>query len=394
MAEPGSKGNQEAYTRDIYSSIDTADLDAWLTVQGRTGDPFTDPRFLRTVELSMARYCQLWHLIIRDGSGNPVACASLSTFRVDLTVVASRHAKRLVEGLRKAVPSLLRLKVVFCGIPVSAGQCSLVMSPTADHALVLALIDQTMIDIAIRERALLLCYKELGHGHQRWLEALVARGYLCSQTPPMHYFPFHRDFPAYLSSLRSHYRYDIRRSMRKAERAGVGILRLKDPDVIQQRYRVELHELYVRVVNHSSHQLESLPVEFFHELVRQFPGQVGLTVATIQNHVVAFNWSLHTASAYYLLFCGIDYQANTEADLYFNLMYAELAQALRVGATDIQVGQTADVFKARIGCEPRPRYICVKSRYRIGTWLIKVCGDFLFPSLPPTPKYDIYRTPQ
>jgi predicted N-acyltransferase len=378
------------YTWDLYASIDAADIDAWEEIR-HSGDPFSDPRFLRAVELSMAAHCRLWHMIVRDGTGDPVACATLSLFRVDLTVVASTLAKRIVGRVRKAVPSFLRLKILFCGIPVSTGQCSLLMTATAEPKKVLSLVDRAMLDLAAQEHALLLCHKEFSDVHRRCIDELAATGYLCANTPPMHYFPQHHDFSSYLASLNAHYRYDIRRSMRKAERAGVEIVRLEDPNAIRRRYNPELHHLYVAVVERSEHQLELLPLDFFHELVRQFPGQVGLTIATIAEKVVAFNWSLSTPSSYHLLFCGIDYRVNTQVDLYLNLMYAELAYTLKTGISKVQMGQTADTFKARLGCEPESRYICVKSRYRPITRLIKAFSSVLFPPVPAAQHYQIYK---
>jgi len=37
-------------------------------------------------------------------------------------------------------------------------------------------------------------------------------------------------------------------------------------------------------------KLEVLPIEFFHELVRQLPGLVTLTTIAAGDRIVAFNW--------------------------------------------------------------------------------------------------------
>jgi len=381
------------YTWDLHHSVDAADFAAYEETHQLNGDPFSDPRFLRAVEQTMSSLCRLWFLTVRDESGAPVAWATLSLFRVDLTVVATARAKWVVKQIRRTMPSFLRLKVIFCGIPVSAGQCNLKMAPTAEPTKVLAALDRVMLDLAAREHTAFLCHKEFSDLHKEWVNDLVTAGYLRADTPPMYYFPPHSDFPSYLAALNAHYRQDIRRSMRKAERAGVEFTRLDDPDTIAQRYDPDLHDLYLAVVERSKNQLELLPREFFQVLVRQFPGQVGLTVATIADRVAAFNWSLSTPSAYYLLFCGIDYQKNAESDLYFNLMYTELAYAMGIGVGEIHMGQTADIFKARVGCKPQSRFICVKSRYRPITRVVKALRGLLLPPVPSTPTYHIYKKP-
>ena len=109
--------------------------------------------------------------------------------------------------------------------------------------------------------------------------------------------------------------------------------------------------------------------EFFNELSKQFPDQLVLTTVTIDQRVVAFSFSLATAAGYYILFCGVDYDLNRIADLYFNVMYAELGQALSVRTDTIQVGQTADEFKTHLGCTASPRSICVRGVVR---WLTRL----------------------
>ena len=80
--------------------------------------------------------------------------------------------------------------------------------------------------------------------------------------------------------------------MRTFRSMGLEVVRLTDTGQIRQLYVPETHKLYEAVVSRSAHKLEILPLEFFHELSRRFPGQISCTFVLREDQVVAFNWAL------------------------------------------------------------------------------------------------------
>ena len=89
-------------------------------------------------------------------------------------------------------------------------------------------------------------------------------------------------------------------------------------------------------------------------------GEVELIVFLIDSQIIAFGWCLHAGEDYHALYAGLDDQYNDELDLYFNLSYAVLDRALQKRPAKIYFGQTADAFKARLGCYPEPLYVFAK----------------------------------
>jgi hypothetical protein len=138
-------------------------------------------------------------------------------------------------------------------------------------------------------------------------------------------------------------------------------------------------------------KLEILPIEFFHQLMSQLEGDVDLVVIFKDSRVIAFGWCLHAGSSYHLLFAGLDYQLNEQLDLYFNLMYAGLDRALRKQAATIYVGQSADAFKARIGCYSEPLYVLAKGLTPLMALLVRFAGNLLVVQKPALPSSDIFR---
>jgi predicted N-acyltransferase len=138
-------------------------------------------------------------------------------------------------------------------------------------------------------------------------------------------------------------------------------------------------------------KLEVLPFEFFLELPLRLEGNVELIVISKHSRIVAFGWCFHAGSSYYMLWGGVDYRLNEELDLYFNLMYAALDRALRKRVSRIHVGQSANAFKARIGCHSEPLYVFAKGRGRAMAFMIRAAGRLLIAREPDIPSFDVFR---
>jgi predicted N-acyltransferase len=202
------------------------------------------------------------------------------------------------------------------------------------------------------------------------------------------------DFEQYLAALKAHYRQDIRRSKKKLEKTGPGftLARITGGPELEQMYSEEVHKLYLAVVERAESKLEILPREFFLAMVREFRESISFTYIRSGEGIVGFNWALRSGQTYRFMFCGIDYKLNEDAELYFNLMYAELDNGLKADVAAIEVGQTADLFKARLGCFQIPLAFYVKATIFQG--LLRRSARFLFPARPPAPAYDIYKAAQ
>jgi len=147
-----------------------------------------------------------------------------------------------------------------------------VLSADADPEAVLATLDAALAEIAARERAWLIVWKEFDATAAARLAPLLARGYHRAESPVMHELDVRfKDFPDYCAALKSHYRSDVRRSERKFRASGFRVAQMHAAEEIRRVYTPEVHRLYEAVVAKSPVKLEVLPIEFFRELVRQIP---------------------------------------------------------------------------------------------------------------------------
>jgi len=389
---PAQTGPARYHVRlfDTAADLPAADWAAGCEAAGRI---FMDPRFLATVEHAFRGQARFLHALVYDRASRPQAWASLCSFPVDVTTLAGPGVQSLVRGIRLALPRLGLVRTFFVGLPVSLGQSHLVLASGADAAGVTDALGETVEEAAAREGAWLVVWKEFDEAAAARLDPLLfARGYRRAESPVMHElearFP---DFAAYRAALTSHYRNDVRRSERKFRAAGLRVVHLRDPEEIRRIYTTDVHRLYEAVVARATVKLETLPVEFFRELTRRLPSLVSLTAIYDGDRIVAFNWGMMDGPVHHFLFCGMDYSAARDADLYFNLMYHQLDDALRCGPARIEVGQTADMFKARLGCRTSARYFYVKGGRPAARAALARGFRLVFPDRPPVPSYAVFR---
>jgi predicted N-acyltransferase len=379
------------YSYRLYGSIDQVPLADWKVASQEGSHGFVDPAFLRAVEKGFAEEARILHVLI-DQDGEPVACASLCLYQVDLLMLASPGIRDKVGWVQKVAPRLGNVTILMCGLPFSAGQSNLTFASGADRVRVVEVLDTLMRQLARQHGARLVVLKEFGADDREYLAPLTRRGYCSADSAPS--YAMSRTFPdlaAYCEALKSHYRSGIRKSLEKFERAGCRVVHLEDPDEIRRVYTPDVHRLYEKVVGKAELKLEVLSHRFFHELVEQLQGRATLTVAYRGERIIGFGWGLSTGPAFDGLFCGIDYDHNAECDTYFNVIYNSLDHAFRRGSERITVGQTADAFKARLGCTGTPRYIYVRGTGPVLSWVLRRSVGFIFPSRPPLPPNDVFK---
>ncbi|MDQ6676583.1 MAG: GNAT family N-acetyltransferase, partial [Acidobacteriota bacterium] len=341
--------------------------------------PFMSLGFLTAFERTALEANRLWYVVVQDGLGRPQGCACLSRVSLDMLVISGDAVKSAVRVIRAAVPSFLYVEVLMCGLPFSAGIKHLVWHPEADGISVLRAIDEAMQAIAQRERIRFLLYKEFHPQDRAVMDGLLQLGYVAGDSLPGNLF--HAEFSSfdeYCSALKAHYRQDIRRSKRKFDSRGYRVKCLTDSQSIAAAYTDTVHRLYETKARNAAHSMEVLPALFFMELASELEGTVSLTCVYQEDEIVAFNWALHAANDYYFLFCGIDEERNRSGDLYFNLMYQEMDNALKRKVRNIHFGQTADTFKARLGCVPVPLYVYVKGLGAFPSRFVSRFSGFLF----------------
>ncbi|MEI6577180.1 MAG: GNAT family N-acetyltransferase [Bacteroidota bacterium] len=144
----------------------------------------------------------------------------------------------------------------------------------------------------------------------------------------------------YLSALRS----DYRRRLNHITHAETG-LQIKTMKCSE--FSDEMYKQYLQVFQRSKAKLEKLSYDFFKYLPESFK----LNVCLLNSNVLGWNITICEGDIHYFFLGGIDYHYNNDNSTYLRLLANIVKEGIENKAAYIELGQTAEIPKMRMGGE-------------------------------------------
>jgi len=392
MASRESAPAHTPYTLRLFDTLADVKREEWDAVVSSGVNPtFMDFRFAEAVEAALKDTWRFWFAVVYDAAGAPVACAGLTSMRIDFTDFGDPRVTWIVKYL-PFMSRFRNMKILFCSLPGSPGDRSLAMVPHADSAQVLRLLDERMTQLATEAGLDGIIFKEFSPPDLDRMKPMTNLGYSQIEIPPMHLLdPAFSSFAEYTAALRTRYRQQVTKSTRKLKGSGIDIKVMTDTDEILRYYTPDAHKMYSEMTLKSDLRVEVLPIEYYQELVRRMPGQAELIALIKDDRLIGIGWCLHDAVTYHMMYAGVDYTISRDYDLYFNLMFMGFDRALSRGVKRIHVGQTATAFKSRMGCHSEARYIYTKGVGFFMRTVFSLGAPFMVIKKPSEPPADIFK---
>lgn len=371
-------------TEEVWGSTAEVDQEAWEHVR-KSDDIFLDLRLLRALEISMSECCRFRFALYRNPSAEPIAIAVLSTFTIDIGVLADDDwSRRILKWLRNVSSALVEHRIMFCGLPLSACQSSLRFADGIDTAPVLEKLHETLSRYAKQDKARIIVLKEFSDEELPALKPLESLGYRKADSLPTNLVHLHSNtFDGYLHDVGKKRRATIKRSMKKLSARGIEFVTTSDLDTIKRLFTPEVYQMYEAVLRRSKTRLEHLTPNFFIEMARQLPDCCEFTFAMDGPKVVAFYISLWAGHEYRWLYMGYDESINEDVHLYFNLSFRAIDDAIRHKTSFAEIGQNSDYVKrTKLGATQSRRSFYVRGARRSTDWVIGKLFNSLFPRRP------------
>jgi hypothetical protein len=172
-------------------------------------------------------------------------------------------------------------------------------------------------------------------------------------------------FEDYLADLRSNYRYRFRKATRKG--AGLTYRFLED----NREFSPELYGFYSRLFDKSRIRIERLSLEYF----RQAPGKI--LVCERDGEPVGFVQLIDNHPELVWSFVGYHPELNHECDIYLNLLLQMIRLAIEGGYTTLEMGQTAEDAKLKVGGRFTPLRVLVQHSHPLFNWFMHRTMPFL-----------------
>ncbi|MCW3123944.1 MAG: hypothetical protein JWQ38_3436 [Flavipsychrobacter sp.] len=151
----------------------------------------------------------------------------------------------------------------------------------------------------------------------------------------------------YISALSRKYRTRANKIL--ATRKGITIQALTGDEIKKQQ--MAIHSLFLKVAESQPFVLAHVGAAHFSRLKEVYGDNFEVIGFYKENKLVGFYSGFVSDDAYELYYIGFDYNANTEHQLYFNILFSGLERAIRSGKKQLKLGRTSFDAKASIGAK-------------------------------------------
>lgn len=159
------------------------------------------------------------------------------------------------------------------------------------------------------------------------------------------------DFSDYEKALKHKYA----QKLRKVRQGMTGVdIRELNPQQLRSQAK-QLFALYAQVCRRQSFSMGMLNERFLPDLKDFYGERLRVWAFYEGEKMLAFASAWVHDEVFDMFYIGFDYQVNTDRNLYFNILYYSIEQAILSGKSQLILGRTALEAKARLGC--RPRYL-------------------------------------
>jgi hypothetical protein len=144
--------------------------------------------------------------------------------------------------------------------------------------------------------------------------------------------------------------------------ANVEVKELSADDVQHNKHTI--YELYRQVCEKQPARIGLLGPEFLPLLKKEYPNDLKIWGIYEAGKLVGFFSAWVKNDVFDMFYIGFDYTRNAELQLYFNILFFGVEQAILHKKSKVIFGRTALDAKARLGCKPRYQstFVFVRNR--------------------------------
>ncbi len=154
-------------------------------------------------------------------------------------------------------------------------------------------------------------------------------------------------FTDYLQALSAKYRLKANNVLKKLE--GLEVKILSDADV--ERYKEDMVRLYLQVQQRSTVRLVRVNEAYFTLLKKKLKDRFYIHGFFKESNLIAFTCGLVYSGNHEAHFIGIDYSYNRSHQLYQNILYRFIHDAIERKSTRLYFGRTAMEMKTTVGAK-------------------------------------------
>ena len=335
----------------VVNKITQIPVDEWNKVYP---DVLESYNFYKTLDEVGLDQFSLFYVAVYDRK-KPVAMTACFIMNYPLDTSINGPLRRVTNAIKKVMPNIFSLKAVICGMPMGQGRIGI----AGDHAAIVKAIYRRIEQVARKNRARIVAFKDFDREQTKFLDPLQRMGFTKFDSLPTTMLNvWYKDFEEYMMTLSSASRYDLRRKFKRVD--GRVNIDLKIADSLDSGELQEVYKLYLDIVAKHDMGFELLPMEFFRKLPVNMPGRTKYFLWRIDGKMVMFLFGLVSKDMFIDYYVGLDYSVTHKYHLYFVKFRETLNWCIKNGIKQYEMGITGYEPKRRLGFDFVPLYIYVK----------------------------------
>lgn len=338
-----------------YSSIDKVPCHLWDAVAPKD-QVCLESDHLKAIEWSGINDIIPTYLLATD-NGIPKGAAHFFRMNMDFSGFGENVKPAIRKSMKCWYPDFLEMKMLECGLISGIGQT--IAAEDHDINEFVPFVIEEMEKVATESRMDIIFIRDIPYEKFDLFYPLFKK---YSYEPvlgfPVAMLRVHgNSFEDYLHSYKSNSRDNILKRIKSQQVPGVVVEVINDFGIYADRL-FELAEQTSQRADEYEH--EKLTSKYFFMMNKTLREKCFVIATKLNGQIVSFVLCLEGNNEICALHGGVDYKYNEQYQLYFNLYFNTIAEALRRGKHFVNFGITTYNFKLMIGCELQPLVYFVK----------------------------------
>lgn len=345
----------------VYDTLEEVDQSLW--------DSICEPdriicryNYLLAIEKSKINDCRYRYIMIFH-EDKLIAHSCFYSMSFDLDIFNRGASEKIIRFIRNNFnQEFMRIKVIECGTPTALGN-TITIVQGYDYLEILKEICLAMEKFGREKKIHILIFRDFYEKDLESYDKLKKIGFkrikvLSSAEVTNNW----KNFEAFLSDMRSRYRYRVKKFLKSLDRADITIEVCDDFSGLANKLTGLWFQIYHKA---SEYKREVLTPEYFINMDKYLGDKSKVILFKKRGEIIGFNFIVLDDDTLRPLFIGIDYKYNKQNNLYFNILCQSIKFGIDCNKKFIEMGITTIEPKKELGAHVIPAFCYMKHNKKI-----------------------------
>ncbi len=383
---PDHKVNlKEELALSVYKSINSVS-ELWDQLNSK--GIYNSSAYLTALESSMPKDLRQFYCILYK-SGTPIGCLFFQIKHMDLGSSLNVHTHshkfidKLTTNIKRFILNLVKHDLLVIGNVLLTGQYGVCLSPSFDLEQKIHFLDIAMEGFAAfmnknegcNVKSILI--KDFKTETDNNVKVPGFTEFTVDPYMQLQIRPNWKSFDNYLTDLKSKYRVRFKRARKKGHALTTRELDLNDMNQFKDR----MNELYKLISENVTFNLFDLDPEYFISLKHTLKDNLHVVGVFEGDKMLAFYTLIkdENKNIYDAHFLGYEMASNHDKQLYLNMLYYMIEDAIKEQVDSLHMSRTAMEIKSSVGATGEELFLLLKYR---GNFVNNIMAKYLSSFIP------------